>query len=133
MSGRPVPGTSRDRGGTNEPAPAAGISPSHLSYVERGQVDPSVDTLRNLARALQLPISLILNPTNTLGEKVRLTRESLGLSQKELANRTGLSPAMITQVESGLVQPSLKTVEKLAGSLGVSPCYLVMERDGVEE
>lgn len=62
-----------------------------------------------------------------------MTRESLGLSQKELANRTGLSPAMITQVESGLVQPSLKTVEKLAGSLGVSPCYLVMERDGVEE
>ncbi len=117
----------------NDVAMRAGISPSHLSDIERSQVDPSVETLRNVARVLELPISLILNPTNTLGEKVRLTRETLSLSQKELAARAGISPAMVTQVEAGIVQPSLKTVEKLAAALGVSPCYLVMEREGVED
>jgi len=117
----------------NEVALQAGISASHLSDIERGQADPSIETLRNLAKVLDLPIPLILNPTNTLGEKVRLTRETLGLSQKELAERADISPAMVAQVESGVVQPSLKTVEKLAKALGVSPCYLVMDREGVEE
>ncbi|MHB0886212.1 MAG: helix-turn-helix domain-containing protein [Bacillota bacterium] len=117
----------------NELALRAGISASHLSDIERGQSDPSVDTLRNLARVLELPVSLILSPVNTLGEKVRMTRETLGLSRKELAERSGISPAMVAQVESGVVQPSLKTVEKLAAALGVTPCFLVMDREGVEE
>ncbi|MHB8928441.1 MAG: helix-turn-helix domain-containing protein [Bacillota bacterium] len=117
----------------NDVALQAGISASYLSDVERGQADPSINTLRNLARVLDLPIPLILNPTSTLGEKVRLTRETLGLTQKELAERSDISPAMVAQVEAGIVQPSLKTVEKLAKALGVSPCYLVMDREGVEE
>jgi DNA-binding XRE family transcriptional regulator len=44
-------------------------------------------------------------------------REALGLSQRELAKRAGISHTVISRIESGQHAPSAKTVERLADAL----------------
>ena len=54
-----------------------------------------------------------------LGHEVRRRRQGLDLTVAQLAERSGLSRAMLTQVELGHANPSLVTVDKLARALGV--------------
>jgi transcriptional regulator with XRE-family HTH domain len=44
----------------------------------------------------------------------------MGISQRELARRVGLSPSMISQIESGLSKPSVSTLYGIVTELGVS-------------
>ena len=43
-------------------------------------------------------------------KNLKRLRESLGTTQAELAKRTGLTPAAISQIESGQREPGLKTI-----------------------
>jgi len=54
-----------------------------------------------------------------VGEKVKTLREQKGFSLKELADLTGFSTALLSQMENHLVSPSLGTMIKLAKALGV--------------
>lgn len=54
-----------------------------------------------------------------VGEKIKELREKKGLSLKDLADLTGFSTALLSQMENHLVSPSLGTIIKLAGALGV--------------
>jgi len=56
----------------------------------------------------------------TLGERIRALRQERGLQQRQLAQKSGLTPSMVSQIESGRLTPSLHTLGKLAGALGVS-------------
>lgn len=126
-----------DRGMTlKEVASAAGISSTYLSEIERGNVQPAVSVLKELARVLRVPLSAIMSPSERngfLGEKLRRLRDKLGMTQAEVAAKAGVSAALIGQIELGRVSPSLKTVNKIASALGVSPCYLVLDSEGAEE
>lgn len=115
-------------------AKKVGLSTGYLSEIERGDSLPAVDTLRDLAETLEVPVSLLMaDPGPAIGEKVRNLRESLGLTQREVASRAGVSAVLVGQIEKGKAQPSLRTVESLAKALGISPCYLVVDRDSIEE
>jgi len=54
-----------------------------------------------------------------VGEKIKILREGKGLSLKEVADLTGFSTALLSQMENHLVSPSLGTMIKLARALGV--------------
>ena len=54
-----------------------------------------------------------------VGEKIRSLRDSKGLSLNEVAELTGFSAALLSQMENHLVSPSLGTMIKLAKALGV--------------
>lgn len=111
-----------------------GISFTYLSEIERGVLHPAVDTLGKIAAALEVPLSMLLSHNeNWIGRKLKEVREALGLTQGALAAQAGLSAAMIGQIEAGKVQPSLNTIEKIAKALGISPCYLLIARDQLEE
>lgn len=119
----------REERGLNlsELAEKAGISPSYLSEIERDNVYPAVHTLKTLAGILKVSVSTLVGPGGAMGQKLRRAREEQGLSQAALARGAGVSPGLVGQIEHGRVQPSLQTVEKLAGVLGVSPCYLIVD------
>lgn len=54
-----------------------------------------------------------------VGEKIKSLREGKGFSLKDLADLTGFSTALLSQMENHLVSPSLGTMIKLAKALGV--------------
>lgn len=54
-----------------------------------------------------------------LGGRIKTVRQQQGLSQKELAERTGVTPSSISQIEKNLIYPSLPALFRLAESLAV--------------
>ena len=55
-----------------------------------------------------------------MGERLRRARQQQGLTLRELAQRLGVSPSMISQIETGRASPSVSTLYSLATELGVS-------------
>ena len=55
-----------------------------------------------------------------VGKKIKRFRTAQGLSQKELALKSGMSEPAIRNYELGNRTPSDKQLEKIAGALGVS-------------
>lgn len=55
-----------------------------------------------------------------VGERVRHLRLAAGISLRTLAAQTDFSPSFISQVENGLVSPSIASMEKIARTLGVT-------------
>ncbi|KUK10668.1 MAG: Transcriptional regulator, XRE family [Clostridia bacterium 41_269] len=105
------------------------ISSSYLSEIERGNVKPSIKTLKKISEVLDIPLGKILNEPTGLGKKLKKLREEQGITQAELAKGAGVSAGLIGQIEQGRVQPSLQTIEKIAKELGVSPCYFIINDD----
>jgi DNA-binding XRE family transcriptional regulator len=57
------------------------------------------------------------NLAPAIAKLVATRREELGLSQRELAKRAGLSHTVISRIEGGEHSPSRKTLERLADAL----------------
>jgi transcriptional regulator with XRE-family HTH domain len=55
-----------------------------------------------------------------MGERLRDARAARGLSLRALADRLGVSPSLISQVERGLAKPSVNTLYALASELEIS-------------
>lgn len=60
-----------------------------------------------------------------IGPAVRVRRKELGLTLKELAARSGLSVAFISQIERGLTSPSIISLLQISDTLGVAVNYFV--------
>jgi len=54
-----------------------------------------------------------------LGANIRKMREDKGLLQKEFSKKVGLDPAYLSNIETGKMNPTVTTIEKIAISLGV--------------
>lgn len=63
--------------------------------------------------------------TWTLGERLKAYRESKGVSQTDLAARSGLTQEMISNLERGKHQPRFDTLEKYAKGLRVPIAVLL--------
>ena len=55
-----------------------------------------------------------------IGARLRDERTRAGISQRELARRLGLSPSLISQLESGLSKPSVGTLYAIVTELDLS-------------
>ncbi len=58
-----------------------------------------------------------------VGRRIRERRHSRPLTLKQLANRTGLSVSLISQIELGKSAASMSTLHKLATALGTKMTY----------
>jgi XRE family transcriptional regulator, regulator of sulfur utilization len=68
--------------------------------------------------------------TVTVGPRIRALREAGGLSLRELAERTGVSAPMLSQVERGETSPTLATAGRIAGGLELSLSQLLRLDEG---
>lgn len=66
---------------------------------------------------------------SAFGAQVRALRKRLGLSLKDLAERSGVSVALISQIERGLSAPSMRSLRLIAAGLGVSVQSLFREAE----
>nr|WP_321464455.1 helix-turn-helix domain-containing protein [uncultured Desulfobulbus sp.] len=55
-----------------------------------------------------------------LGGRIKAVRQKQGLSQKELAQRAGVTPSSISQIEKNLISPSIPALFRLAEGLTVA-------------
>jgi len=55
-----------------------------------------------------------------IGERLRAERQAHSLSLRDLADRLGVSPSLISQIETGRARPSVSTLYAIAAELGVS-------------
>ncbi len=55
-----------------------------------------------------------------IGANIRSLREKRGLKQIELAEIAGISNTFLSDIENERVNPSIKTLSKLAGALGIN-------------
>lgn len=60
-----------------------------------------------------------------IGNKIKKRRNELGLSQKELAKKIKISPAIMSQHENGDVAISLSKIIEIANVLDTTPNYLL--------
>lgn len=60
-------------------------------------------------------------------------RKELGMTQKELALRSGLTQANISKIEKGISNPTIETLLKLARGLGKRLTIQLEELEGVED
>ncbi len=112
----------------------SGLSLTYLSEIERGTVYPSLETLKQLARFYKVTVSVLVSEHScaNLPAKLQFIRKLKNISQKQLASMAGISPGLVAQLELGKVNPSIKTVNKLAEALGVSMCYLILEQQDID-
>ena len=57
--------------------------------------------------------------------RLRFVRERAALTQRELAERAGVTYVQISRIERGEAEPYPSTVRKLATALGVAPSELM--------
>jgi transcriptional regulator with XRE-family HTH domain len=57
---------------------------------------------------------------DTLGSRLRAERERRGLTLRELARRLAVSPSLVSQIETGKTQPSVRTLYAIVTELDVS-------------
>lgn len=55
----------------------------------------------------------------TIGQRIKLARAKAAISQKELADKLGVSASMIGQYENDIRKPKLDTQQRIADALGV--------------
>lgn len=60
-----------------------------------------------------------------LGKNLRAARQGLGLTQEEVAERSGVQAGEISRIERGLRDPKVSTLEKLASALNLRPGQLL--------
>ena len=79
------------------------------------EADTAVDTAQN-GDAVPEPAPPA-NLAPAIAKLVASRRESMGISQRELAKRAGISHTVISRIEGGEHSPSPKTLERLADAL----------------
>lgn len=60
-----------------------------------------------------------LEPELTIIKALLSAREASGLTQKDLAERTGIAQGDISKLETGNANPSLRTLQRLAAGMGM--------------
>lgn len=67
-----------------------------------------------------------------LRRRITEARESQGLSQAELAEKAGVTPAAISQIEKGHRVPTIPVLRRIVSVLGVTIDYLTGKTDQPE-
>ncbi len=63
--------------------------------------------------------------TSSLGQRIADVRHTMGLTQKDLADRVGVTAQAVSKWERGSSCPDISILDEVAQSLGVSVSYLL--------
>ena len=77
---------------------------------------------------MQIPVERNDNDAYEIGQKIRIRREQLGLSQDELADRMGSSHVAVSRHENGSNEMKICTLFQYADALETTPQQLSPDR-----
>ena len=78
-----------------------------------------------LAIQCKFPYHVLMSSGKKLGENLRKLRLKKKMSQGDLATALSVDRAYISNIENGRMNPTLSTLEKVAGALGISSSELL--------
>ncbi|MHB1044226.1 MAG: helix-turn-helix domain-containing protein [Eubacteriales bacterium] len=107
-----------------------------LDKFEKGQEIPDLECLKKLSEVLNITIKYFLDRSdnrNDLGNRIKKLRMDRGMTIVALADKVGVTPGFISQIENGQANPQLATLEAIAKCLSTSASYLLMESRDVED
>jgi transcriptional regulator with XRE-family HTH domain len=86
-----------------------------------------VAIFRGAARAAYMPRAASGSPLYfcSLREKIKKVRQAAGLNQKEVAERAGVNPGMLSKIENRGQNPSLEMLRRIASGIGCSVADLL--------
>lgn len=76
-----------------------------------------LETIKSAIKKYGFITDLNQKATSIIAQRVHDLRSEMKLSLRQLANRTGLSPSLIYQVEHGQTTPSIATISRIAAAL----------------
>lgn len=105
-----------------------GIPVSTYSNYENDNRYPAPDMLERICEFFRVSGDYLLgyDPQN-VGDRVRKCRHNAGLTQQQLADRSGVSLDVVKRMELCDERISKKSVEKVAAGLGVTADYLLCQ------
>jgi transcriptional regulator with XRE-family HTH domain len=126
----------------SELATRVGVDSTQVSRIERNMASVSLDRAARFAEVLGVELPALLDtPKGTtvrfgtqsqhaissaqVMANVKAAREAAGLSQSVMAKRATLRPGYVSVLEKGETKLYLKTLEKLAAALKVTPGELL--------
>src|SRR3954468_12115048 len=74
-----------------------------------------------------------LEGPSDLGPRLRAIRIARGVGLRELARRLDLSPSSISQIETGKIRPSVRTLYALASEFGVTVDEILFDEPPAQE
>jgi transcriptional regulator with XRE-family HTH domain len=76
-------------------------------------------------------MSVAVEPALSIGSRVRALRDAMDLSLRDLAERSGVSAPMLSQVERGETSPTLQVASRIAAGLELTLSQLLrLDEDG---
>ncbi len=103
-----------------------------LSSADSEEVESAVVTMREILEQSPSRVRRMESPSNSsrhppelskwikyVSQRISEARSSAGLTQAELAEKSGLPQSHISRLESGKHSPSHTTLRKIAGALGL--------------
>ena len=70
-------------------------------------------------------------PERAFGDALRQVRKRAGISQERLALDAGFDRTYVSLIERGIQSPTIRTVVRLAGALGVTPSEIVVRMEAL--
>ena len=71
-----------------------------------------------------------MQKSETIADRVLIARKKLSITQRDLADKTGISLSSIQKYESGAVEPSSDAIKRLV-MLGISPMWILLGKHPV--
>ncbi|HBG1246776.1 TPA: helix-turn-helix domain-containing protein [Clostridioides difficile] len=115
----------------------AEIPKSALSSYISGKYKPKQDNIYKIAEALDVNEAWLmgcdvemertedLNKNKEIGKRIKETRENIGLTLKDVADRVGVATSTIQRYEKGEIsQLKLPVLESIAKALNVDPTWI---------
>lgn len=104
-----------------------GITQQTIAQYEKKEAVPKFETVSKIANALEINPNIfysdfsqsVADDSEEIGERIKELRKSKKVSQKELAQKTGLSIGSIQGYEQGRYNPKLEAIAKIADALEV--------------
>ena len=104
------------------------MTPSNKSVdpVSTQEDDPVAQVVRMMQG--RQTVAKVAEASSGLGPRLREIRLERGISLRELARRLDLSPSAISQIETGKMQPSVRTLYALVAEFGVTVDEVLFEQ-----
>jgi len=83
-----------------------------------------------MSTTLDVPRPQTVDRSGTVGHRIKALRDAMGLSLRDLADRSGVSAPMLSQVERGETSPTLASAAKIAAGLELTLSQLLRLDEG---